>query len=44
MVPYKRVKNRFRFNFKNLFFMKQQLKNFYGGIQEYKLRNIFKKN
>lgn len=44
MVPYIRVKNRFRFNYKNLFFTKQQLKNFYGGIQEYKLRNIFKKN
>ena len=43
MVPYIRIKNRFRFHYKNLFFNKQQLKNFYGSIQEYKLRNIFKK-
>ncbi len=43
MVPYIRTKNRFRFQYRNLFFNKQQLKNFYGGIQEYKLRNIFKK-
>ena len=43
MVPYVRTKNRFRFNYKNLFYTKQQLKNFYGGLREYKLRNIFKK-
>ncbi len=43
MVPYIRTKNRFRFNYKNLFYTKQQLKNFYGGLREYKLRNIFKK-
>ena len=43
MVPYIRNKNRFRYQYKNLFFNKQQLKNFYGGLREYKLRNIFKK-
>ena len=43
MVPYIKTKNRFKFQYRNLFFNKQQLKNFYGGIQEYKIRNIFKK-
>jgi hypothetical protein len=43
MVPYTRTKNRFRFEYKNLFFTKQQLKVFYGGLSEYNLRNIFKK-
>jgi hypothetical protein len=43
MVPYIRNSERLRYNYKNLFFNKQQLKNFYGGLNEYKLRNIFKK-
>jgi hypothetical protein len=43
MVPYIKNKNRFRYQYKNLFFNKQQLKNFYGGLREYKIRNIFKK-
>ena len=43
MVPYIRTTERLRYNYKNLFFNKQQLKNFYGGLNEYKLRNIFKK-
>jgi len=43
MVPYFRKKNKFKFQFKNLLFNKQQLKNFYGGLKEYQLRNIFKK-
>lgn len=43
MVPYFRRKNRFFFFYKNLFFTKQQLKSFYGGLKEYQLRNIFKK-
>lgn len=42
MVPYFRTKNRFAFFYKNLFFTKQQLKNFYGGLKEYQIRNIFK--
>lgn len=42
MVPYFRNKNRFAFFYKNLFFTKQQLKNFYGGLKEYQLRNLFK--
>ena len=43
MVPYIKNMERFRYNYKNLFFNKQQLKSFYGGLNEYKLRNIFKK-
>jgi hypothetical protein len=43
MVPYLKKKSRFRFFYKNLFFTKQQLKNFYGGLKEFQLRNIFKK-
>lgn len=43
MVPYFRTKNRFSFFYKNLFFTKQQLKAFYGGLKEYQLRNLFKK-
>ena len=43
MVPYFRKKNRFSYNYKNLFFTKQQLKNFYGGLKEYEMRNIFKR-
>lgn len=42
MVPYFRNRNRFAFFYKNLFFTKQQLKNFYGGLKEYQIRNIFK--
>ena len=43
MVPYTKTKNRYKFQYKNLFFTKQQLKNFYGGLHEYQIRNIFKK-
>ena len=43
MVPYLKTRNRFRFQYKTLFFNKQQLKSFYGGLKEYELRNIFKK-
>jgi ribosomal protein S4 len=43
MLPYNRTKQRFRYNYKNIFFNKQQLKNFYGKLHEYKIRNIFKK-
>lgn len=42
MVPYFRSKTRFYFIYKNLFFTKQQLKTFHGGLKEYQLRNIFK--
>jgi hypothetical protein len=42
MVPYFRTRNRFIFFYKNMFFTKQQLKNFYGGLKEYQIRNIFK--
>ena len=42
MVPYFRKRNRFIFFYKNLFFTKQQLKNFYGGLKEFELRNLFK--
>ena len=43
MVPYFRKQKRFKYNYKNFFFCKQQLKNFYGGLKEYQMRNIFKK-
>lgn len=43
MVPYFRKRNRFSYIYKNFFFIKQQLKNFYGGLKEYEMRNIFKK-
>jgi len=42
MVPYFRSKSRFYFFYKNLFFTKQRLKAFYGGLKEYQIRNIFK--
>ena len=43
MVPYTKTRTRFSFNYKNVFFNKQQLKQFYGGMKEYHIRNIFKK-
>jgi ribosomal protein S4 len=43
MLPYFRKKKKFIFFYKNLFFTKQKLKNFYGGLKEYQMRNIFKK-
>lgn len=42
MVPYFWSKSRFYFFYKNLFFTKQRLKSFYGGLKEYQIRNIFK--
>ena len=42
MVPYFRKVRRYSCLFKKLFFTKQQLKNFYGGLKEYQLRNFFK--
>jgi small subunit ribosomal protein S4 len=44
MVPYLKKMDRARFNYKNLFFTKQQLKNFYGDLKEYEMRNIFKRS
>jgi hypothetical protein len=43
MVPYFRMQNKYEFEYKNMLFNKQQLKNFYGGLKEYQIRNIFKK-
>jgi hypothetical protein len=43
MVPYFKNRKRFTFLFKNLFFTKQQLKVFYGGLKEYQIRNLFKR-
>jgi len=43
MVPYFRKVRRYSCYFKKLFFTKQQLKNFYGGLKEYEIRNFFKK-
>jgi len=42
MVPYLKTKSKFYFFYKNLFFTKQQLKMFHGGLKEYQIRNIFK--
>jgi len=42
MVPYLKKKTQFIFFYKSIFFTKQQLKNFYGGLKEYQLRTIFK--
>lgn len=42
MVPYFKNRQRFFYFYKNLFFIKQSLKNFYGGLKEYQIRNIFK--
>jgi len=44
MVPYLRKQKRFKYFYKNVFFTKQKLKNFYGGLKEFQIRNIFKKN
>ena len=44
MVPYIRKQKRFKYFYKNIFFTKQKLKNFYGGLKEFQIRNIFKKN
>ena len=43
MVPYFRKQNRMRYGYKNLFFKKQQLKLFYGGLKEYEIRTLFKR-
>lgn len=43
MVPYYRRRHKFAYNYKNMFFAKQRLKHFYGGLKEFQLRNIFKK-
>lgn len=43
MLPVRRKRRFFyRRNYKQIFFMKQQIKNFYGKLQEYKIRNLFK--
>lgn len=44
MVPYFKKRHRFFYFYKNLFFTKQQLKIFYGGLKEYQMRNLFKKS
>lgn len=33
-----------RFNYKQMFFMKQQVRKFYGKLQEFKLQRLFKNN
>jgi ribosomal protein S4 len=43
MVPYSRKKHYFSKNYKNIFFTKQRIKKFYGGLKEYQIRNFFKK-
>ena len=44
MVPYNKKRINFLYNYKNTLYLKQQLKNFYGKIREYQLRNIFKQS
>jgi ribosomal protein S4 len=42
MVPYFRKTRKSVYSYKRLFFTKQQLKNFYGRLKEYQMRNFFK--
>ena len=41
MLPYFRKKKHFKYNYKNILFLKEQLKNFYGKLKEHHLRKIF---
>ena len=42
MVPYVKTRTYFSYNYKNTFYLKQQLKHFYGKLKEHHLRTIFK--
>ena len=42
MIPYSKKRLNFSYNYKNVLYLKQQVKNFYGKLKEYQLRNIFK--
>jgi small subunit ribosomal protein S4 len=42
MIPLKKKKNSLNFNYKSTFYTKQKLKKFYGKLDEYKFRMLFK--